>query len=658
MSSRIQLLIIKLKFLSKLTFVIAFQYLIFLATCRLYADITKKLSTIEISNESTTVLQAKEDTSSSELISESAESTNKSFSMQFEPESDFSTTHNGEDEKKSIDSHIEEKLKPMLQVMLGRLENIEQNLNKTSSGADGRTAPTLSLATPSNKTDSNINEINRISTLQAQIDELKSAMKSMSQGSITNGNPESDSTKPASPLGTLSSVVQQSDSRVVTEGTAELRSQDLNGKWSVDFEDTNTRSNGELSVHRSAPFTPLARSQKHELRRSQSIEFSELHSMGHHHRQHSDDFSEHTARSADYSESPEADPHGLQIVEHLAYTIDKQPLHVREKIFHRSSGASTDPFSRKSASHLQGTRGTSRNKASEQLSKALGSFLEVISRCNQTSTAAMDAVSSVDSVVMGMKTPIQPAVDFVPLSSSSSSSSSYNVRGSELVALDYDPNYAGEMTQHSLIAIETNNNFENYDGESSDYPPQYSPRNIKGRLINDNGKKFRSSSAKLSHEPNENYIQRQQISNQRKEPTSQSLRRSMSFQQPPMTNAARARMNYNNRQKSASGLPHYATATKTSIAALSSPRHASVIDISTQLRSSTTPTRSRAAKSPVPSSSAGGGSASGRARQENEWSGKESLSTRKNPLAFSFPSDSKPKLGIDVSSNLRYHHIY
>eukprot|EP01036_Dinobryon_divergens_P024042 gene24042-32456_t len=581
---------------------------------QLYTDITNKLATIEL-------CEAVESGSSEDLYlsSESKDSFDQSgqqekeFALTVEPDVAFN-------ERTIIDSHIEDKLKPMLQTMLGRLESIEQNLNKTSQANDHLAAallPSISMPMASNSSQELLKqddrphseEVYKIMTLQSQIDELKAAMMSMTQGSGSSAT-ENALSKPASPLSKPS------------------------GKWNAFFEDMQSKVESE----------------------KKSIEFNEVHVMNRHHRQASDDVSVNSSSAEPSADSQDArESNKLQIVEHLAYTVDKQPIHVRERIYYdQSKNALESSGSAKKGRSREDRKKEKTNRANEQLSKALGSFLEVISRCNQTSATVMDAMNATESAnVFGMKSPVVPSVHYIPIGASSPPSPP---QSSSVV--DFDPQYNhhhhsySEVPPQGGMAIDGNsyNDHDYSNGNYNEESPgiQYSQRVHHSMLDKSN----RSNSAHLPFEASER-IQKQKQHAQRRgeqQQPQQQLQRSQSFQSPSMSTSKRVKATGSNgRQRggsnaTATATPHYAMATKTSTSAQASPRLVTASQRSVSSMNTNTNSDSY-------SNSNSNNNTPNRLRSKSP--NKESLSTRKSPFSYSFPSDSKPRLGFDVASNSR-----
>ena len=623
---------------------------------RLYTDITNKLATIELCDAVESSIS--EDL---QLSSESKDSFNQSgqqqlqqqqgkeFVLDVEPDVAFN-------ERTIIDSHIEDKLKPMLQTMLGRLESIEQNLNKTSQANNHHAAatPTHTPTPPPNssmyvassssqellKQDAHPHseEVYKIMTLQSQIDELKAAMMSMAQGSSAAADNAvgsfSASSKAVHTYHSSSSSSSSSKNEVELSKPASPLSKP-SGKWNAFFEDMQSKA---------------------ECEKKSSIEFNEVHVMNRHHRQASDDVSVHSssAELAADSQQDSRDNNKLQIVEHLAYTVDKQPIHVREKIYHdQNRNASEAAGGGRKGRSREDRKKDKTNRANEQLSKALGSFLDVISRCNQTSATVMDAMNATDSATgFGGKSPVVPSVHYIPIGASSPPSPPQSSS-----AGDFDPQYRHHSHSYSEVPPQGgmpidansyddydynngNNNNNNNSNEEALPQVQYSQRIHHGMLDRSN----RSSSAHLPFEASERIQKQKQHAQRRGDHQQQQLQRSQSFRSPPLSSSKRVNAtNSNGRQRggNANTTPHYAMATKTSVSAQSSPRPASASQRSVSSMNTNTNSDSNS-NSNTPN------------RLRSKSPNKESLSTRKSPFSYSFPSDSKPRLGFELTSNSRY----
>jgi len=637
---------------------------------KLYMDIKSKLATIEVEGEEGT-----ENPSPSQQshINESENSKVILDGDEFAP-----IFVNNE-----VDSHIEEKLKPMLQTMLGRLESIEQNLQRKDATVSNNSnnlnkthgdfaynqyhenydfANTSVLSTNDGKESQ---ELAGITALQAQIDELKAAMESMTlsskmQSISTDKAAVDEMSQSLSPstgkhhrglktipenIQTLKSMsvdtaVQSSGNMMSSNGTQSYSDDFVKerrkkgGKWSLFFENMNldTPSMNSQSMKTSRSFDihetstsdqNVAPQSRSERLKTHSIEFNELHFM-HQNKQIADDISIEVPQ---VSEKPNSRMNGMQIVEHVAYTIDKQPLHVTEKLF--------PPQSNQNGSNSNTRKN---NRASEQLSKALGSFLDVISRCNETSTAAIEAVNSVDDAVLGLRSPVVPAMRHIPISSSSSKSNEHL----QMVLVDQDsvPIYSksnAETATSSRISIDTSNNYnpqlrEQYNGTSMHLPNQQSHRTTTS---------FNQSSLN-------NQVYLPEDNNYHHQTKQHSSHHSMiSLQSPNFI------QNPNGSRQRKPQTPHYATSTKSK--SISSPRIQHTMDPQhyqqprQQQRSSSSPNRSRSSgfKSPSLTSM----ESNGRSRNQSDWASKEALSTRKSPFAYSFPSDTKPRLSFEATAS-------
>lgn len=616
------------------------------SNARLYTDITNKLATIELCEDVESGISEEALCSEAENTFHQSAQQEKEIFLSVEPDVAVN-------ERSTIDSHIEEKLKPMLETMLGRLESIEQNLNKTSQAANGLTAAAAAGAgaPPSNISTSTASsssqelqkqeesrphseEVYKIMTLQAQIDELKAAMMSMAQGSSgpeSAVNSFSSSKSFSNSNSNFNSKSHSSSSNDVELSKPASPLSKPSGKWNSFFEDMASKAESE----------------------KKSIEFNEVHVMNRHHRQASDDTSVHSS-TAEAAAAAVAEPQDLrnttnklQIVEHLAYTMDKQPIHVREKIYHDPNGISLE------ASASGGRKGRSReerkrdktNRANEQLSKALGSFLEVISRCNQTSATVMDAMNATDSAnVLALKSPVVPSVHYIPIGASSPPSPPQSSS-----AMDYNPQYGHhqsytEVPPQGSMPLDANTygDHDYNDWNNEDWPQQmqYSQRLDSSR----------SNTAHMPVETSER-IQKQKQHVQRRM-QQQQLQRSQSFQSTTLSSskqvakAASSNINNGRQRGNANTTPHYAMATKTSITAQSSPR----LTTGSQRTVSSMNTNTN---SDGYSNSNSNSNTPNRLRPKSP--NKESLSTRKSPFSYSFPSDSKPRLGFDLTSNSRYH---
>lgn len=606
----------------------------------MYTDITNKLATIEL-------CEAVESGSSEDLYlsSESKDSFDQSgqqekeFALTVEPDMAFN-------ERTIIDSHIEDKLKPMLQTMLGRLESIEQNLNKTNQANDHLAAallPSISMPMASNSSQEllkqvdrpNSEEVYKIMTLQSQIDELKAAMMSMTQGSGSSATENAVGSYSSSSSSSSNTYHSSSKNEVELSKPASPLSKP-SGKWNAFFEDMQSKVESE----------------------KKSIEFNEVHVMNRHHRQASDDVSVNSSSAEPSADSQDArESNKLQIVEHLAYTVDKQPIHVRERIYYdQSKNALESSGSAKKGRSREDRKKEKTNRANEQLSKALGSFLEVISRCNQTSATVMDAMNATESAnVFGMKSPVVPSVHYIPIGASSPPSPP---QSSSVV--DFDPQYNhhhhsySEVPPQGGMAIDGNsyNDHDYSNGNYNEESPgiQYSQR-VRHSMLD---KSNRSNSAHLPFEASERIQKQKQHAQRRGEPQQpqQQLQRSQSFQSPSMSTSKRVKATGSNgRQRggsnaTATATPHYAMATKTSTSAQASPRLVTASQRSVSSMNTNTNSDSY-------SNSNSNNNTPNRLRSKSP--NKESLSTRKSPFSYSFPSDSKPRLGFDLASNSRYN---
>jgi len=638
-------------------------------------DIKSKLATIEVEGEE----------AAPDRFQNQQSNTNEAENMEvFQEGVDFAPSVVNID----VDSHIEEKLKPMLQTMLGRLESIEQNLQRNgTTNMTGLNVSNNGNNSIFNKSNSDsmyhqyheINDLSNtsvlstsdekesqqlsgITALQAQIDELKAAMASMALSTniytpitddrtvnhltpsveVSTGKHRREEVK-AIPDSSVSISLNWNDA-VQSSGNSQTHSDDFikerrkkGGKWSMFFQDMNLnppsihssslKTSRSLDSHDISPSylnaSPVTRSDR---LKTDSIEFNEQHFM-HQSKQLSDDISVEPRQNIDKSTSR---MNGMQIIEHVAYTIDKQPLHVTEKLF--------PPQSNQNGS--RSTSGSRRgNHASEQLSKALGSFLDVISRCNETSTAAIDAVNSVDDAVLGLKSPVVPATRHIPITTSSSKSNDRM----QLVVIDQDslPMYSNKSNVDSTSKNRMNIDPSNYNSQSRD---QYL---ITNQQPHRNTSSFNDTSNLKPSQANQIYVPEDNYHHQSNQYT---LQQSVSLQSPNFA------QNQNGSRQRKQQIPHYATSIKSK--SISSPRIQHTMEAQYQQqypqqpRRSSSPNRSRNSGFKSPMSTSLDPSGTGRLRNQSEWAhNKEALSTRKSAFAYSFPSDSKPRLSFEANAS-------
>lgn len=640
----------------------------------------------------------------------------------------------------------DDKINPILQSVLGKLESLEMNIMNRIPlirSLDGGSTPSMEeraavpSSTPSDSlvavVETESIETSNYRKLQSQIDELKAALSMTGMRyPVDSGNINSRAQErlisfegvqslngfAVEMSGSSNSNYEQTrgDNDNYEEDYEEVknRTNEGNGKWTSFFESQELNSTSEvaksipmrekerngysntvrgtssellhpqLSRSRTFPASTIEpvlvprhrnRNRTEAFKRSdgtwtssnkeglqmQTTNYSERHDMPLHHRQHSDEGSIASLKNHD---TMVANGGGVQIVEHVAYTIDHQPLHVTEKIYPKRRSYSPRATISKSSSF------DSTTSATEQLSKALGSFLEVINKCNETSSNAMDVVNAVDNSLLGLKSPIVPSIRHISLSSPKVQSENHSV---------ILPMYETPASGTSVITDSARNELQYTGGshETEEKADFASESEVLPQQLNTPLNEW-PSSPRYTNQQHENYHSDRWQSKGNKEyietPRQSQLRRSISFQSSlsgTVTSSATSSVYSNhgeNHFKShqhhkRNQLPHYATATKSSLAGVTTAQIAQVMNSSSgrgrrrksPTKQRTSPSRRRQSPGRVPSAfgySSGSETGQRYFLNSEEWSVRESLSTRKSPLAYSFPSDSKPRLCFEPPPSL------